>query len=259
MKTNSSLLFVVCLFYQISVGQTPVERMLRGKIRVDSTHASGISILNLSTYKTTTTNQDGEFVIMVRINDVLVFTAVNVETTKRVIKQEDFILDVIHLEMKSKATALKAVIINSNTINAVSERIVAKEPKKYTVAERRLRTAGDFKPIMLLNLLGGVMPLDPLINKINGRTKRLKKLVVVEKKEKYIKMISEWYEQEYFTTQLGLPAEYVSGFKYYLVENEFFVKILESKDQEKITFYLVGLAQEYNNLLKSESQIDRNK
>ncbi len=103
------------------------------------------------------------------------------------------------------------------------------------------------------------MPLDPLINKINGRTKRLKKLVVVEKKGKYIKMISEWYERDYFTTQLGISAEYVSGFKYYLVENEFFVKILESKDQEKITFYLVGLAQDYNNLLKSEIQTNRNK
>lgn len=259
MKINSSLLLVLCLVYQISIGQTPAERMLRGTIRVDATHANGISILNLSTDKSTTTNQDGEFGIMVRINDVLVFTAVNVETTKRVVKQEDFMLGLIHVEMKGKATPLKAVIINSNAINAVSERIVAKEPKKYTVAERRLRTAGDFKPIMLLGLLGGVMPLDPIINKINGRTKRLKKLVFVEKKEKYIKMISEWYEHDYFTTQLGLPAEYVSGFKYYLVENEFFVKILESKDQEKITFYLVGLAQDYNNLLKSEGQIDRNK
>jgi hypothetical protein len=35
---------------------------------------------------------------------------------------------------------------------------------------------------MLLGLLGGSMPLDPLINKINGRTKRLKKLVVLEAK-----------------------------------------------------------------------------
>ena len=252
MKTKSSFLLVFCLVYHISVGQTPVERMLRGKIRVDSTHSNGISILNLGTDKFTTTNQDGEFVIMVRINDVLVFTAVNVETTKRVIKQEDFVLDVVHVEMKVKATALKAVIINANAINAVSERIVLKEPKKYTVAERRLRTAGDFKPIMLLGLLGGVMPLDPIINKINGRTKRLKKLVVVEKKEKYIKMISEWYEHNYFTTQLGISSEYVSGFKYYLVENDFFVKILESKDQEKITFYMVGLAQEYNNLVKND-------
>ncbi len=153
-KTNSSLLLVLCLVYQISFGQTPAARMLLGKIRVDSPHASGISILNLSTNKTTNANQDGEFVIMVRINDVLVFSALNVETTKRVIKQEDFMLDVVPVEMKVKATALKAVIINSNAINAISERIVAKEPKKYTVAERRLRTAGDFKPIMLLGIIG---------------------------------------------------------------------------------------------------------
>jgi hypothetical protein len=35
---------------------------------------------------------------------------------------------------------------------------------------------------------------DPIINKINGRTKRLKKLVFVEKKRSTLKMISEWYE-----------------------------------------------------------------
>jgi hypothetical protein len=45
--------------------------------------------------------------------------------------------------------------------------------------------------------------------------------------------------------------EYVSGFKYYL-RKWIFLKILESKDQEKY-FYLCGLAQDYNNLLKSES------
>lgn len=259
MKTNRILQVVLFLICQISFGQVPAERMLRGKIRVDFTDVSGINILNLNTDKTTVTNSEGEFVMMVRVTDVLVFTAVNLETTRLVIKQEDLILDVLNVEMRVKATALKEVVINANVFNAVSERILTKEPKKYTVAERRLRTAGDFKPIMLLNIIGGGMPLDPLINKINGRTKRLKKLVVVEKKEKYIKIISEWYDQDYFITQLGIPADYVSGFKYYLVENESFVKILESKDQEKISFYMMGLAQEYNKLLKSKNQTEFNK
>jgi hypothetical protein len=34
---------------------------------------------------------------------------------------------------------------------------------------------------MLLGMIGGSMPLDPLINKINGRTKRLKKKVILER------------------------------------------------------------------------------
>jgi hypothetical protein len=36
------------------------------------------------------------------------------------------------------------------------------------------------------------MPLDPLINKINGRTKRLKKEVILEKKELNIKYLGSF-------------------------------------------------------------------
>lgn len=244
---------------QISFGQTPLVKLIHGKIRVDSVSVSGINILNLGNEKTVLTNNDGEFFILAKANDVLVFTAVNLETIRKVIKEEDLILDVLNLTMSTKATALKAVVINANSINVVSERILAKQPKKYTVAERRLRTAGDFKPIMLLGLLAGGMELDPLINKINGRTKRLKKLVVVEKKEKSIKIISELYDQDYFTIHLGITAEYVSGFKYYLVENEFFLKVLESRVMDKISFYMGVLSQEYGALLKNENKTNLKK
>ncbi len=254
MKTNSALIVMMYFVHQLSFAQTTRAKLLYGKIRVESNDLTGINIVNLNTDKGTVANGDGEFFIVTEVNDVLVFTAKHLESIRRVINQEDLSLDTVYVEMSPKATMLRPVVINSNEITALSERIFVKEPKKYAVAERRLRTAGDFKPIMLLNLLGGVMPLDPLINKINGRTKRLKKLVVLEKKEKSIKIISEWYEQNYFITQLGLPVEYISGFKYYLVENEFFLKVLESEDKEKISFYMVGLAQEYNKLLKSKSQ-----
>ena len=243
---------LICVACQISFGQTNVAKMVHGKIKVDAADSSGINILNTITNKSAVTNSDGEFDIIVRVKDVLIFTAVHLETTKRTIKEEDFILDVLNIEMKANATMLKAVVIKAEVINAVSAGILIKEAKKYTVAERRLQTAGDFKPIMLLNLLGGGMQLDPLINKINGRTKRLKKLVVLEKKDRSIKMISELYAQDYFLNQLKIPAEYVSGFKYYLVENGSFLKVLESKDEDKISFHMISLAQEYNGLLKSE-------
>lgn len=259
MKTNSALIVMMSLVHQLSFAQTTPAKLLHGKIRIESNDLSGINIVNLNTDKTTVTNSDGEFFIVANTNDVLVFTAKHLESIRKVIKQEDLIFDIVNVEMSPKVTVLKPVVINSNAITALSERIVAKEPKKYTVAERRLRTAGDFKSIMLLGLLGGGMPFDPVINKINGRTKRLKKLVALEKKEKSIKIISEWYEQDYFTTQLGIPAAYVSGFKYYLVEHESFLKVLESQDKERISFYMVGLAEEYNKLLTNEIQNDISK
>jgi hypothetical protein len=63
------------------------------------------------------------------------------------------------------------------------------------------------------------MPLDPLINKINGRTKRLKKRSDFRKKELNIKYLGA-FEEGYFVKYLKIPSEYVEGFKYYAVENK---------------------------------------
>jgi hypothetical protein len=48
----------------------------------------------------------------------------------------------------------EVVIRRYNNINAVSLGIIPANQKSYTPAERKLRTAGDFKPIMLLGLIG---------------------------------------------------------------------------------------------------------
>lgn len=244
---------MLLLLCQISFGQTLDEKLLQGKIRVDSVGANGINILNLTNGKTTQTNNSGEFFILAKANDILVFTAVNLKKYRKTISFSDFELGKLSIILEPKLTELKEVIINKNEINALSLGIVIRDPVKYSPAERRLRTAGDFKPIELLQLLGGSMPMDPLINKINGRTKRLKKLVVLEKKENFIKLISELYNQEYFTVQLGIASDYVNGFKYFIVENENFLKVLESKNEERTSFFMVALAQEYKDILNNEN------
>ena len=243
---------MLLLLCQISFGQTLDEKLLQGKIRVDSVGVNGINILNLTNGKTTQTNNSGEFFILAKANDILVFTAINLKTYRKTISFTDFELGKLSMNLEPKITELKEVIVNKNEINALSLGVVTRDPVKYSPAERRLRTAGDFKPIELLQLLGGSMPLDPLINKINGRTKLLKKLVVLEKKENFIKLISELYNQEYFTVQLGIASDYVNGFKYFIVENENFLKVLESKNEERTSFFMVALAQEYKDILNIE-------
>jgi hypothetical protein len=53
--------------------------------------------------------------------------------------------------------------------------------KRYAHKRASFAEAGDFKAIMLLGFtFSRGMPLDPLINKINGRTKRLKRIGCIE-------------------------------------------------------------------------------
>lgn len=253
MKIISILTGMLLLLCQISLGQTLDEKLLQGKISVDSVGVNGINILNLTNGKATQTNSSGEFFILAKANDILVFTAVNLKKYRETISFSDFELGKLSIILEPKITELKEVIVNKNEINALSLGVVTRDAVKYSPAERRLRTAGEFKPIELLQLLGGSMPLDPLINKINGRTKRLKKLVILEKKENFIKLISELYSQEFFTVQLGIANDYVNGFKCFIVENENFLKVLESKNEERTSFFMVALAQEYKDILNNEN------
>ena len=249
-RTFSILLF---LFSQINYGQGINDKVIQGKITVDSVSVYGINVLNLMNQKTAVANIDGVFFVLAKAKDILVFTSSNIETNTRIIGSADIEVGVLSIKMRPRTIKLKEVIVNKNEFSVLSLGIVNKEPTRYSSAERKLKTAGDFKPIMLLGLLGGGMELDPLINKINGRTKRLKKLVVLERKEINIKLISELYDNEYFTSILSVPIEYVAGFKYYLVENESFVKILENKNKIEISFYMIPLDAEFKILLNTKN------
>lgn len=245
LKVNNTVILVLLLVTKVTYCQDHVEKSLYGIIRADSLLTNGINVVNLSNKKTTVTNSKGEFSILARVNDDLVLSGLDFEEKKIKIDLSAYENAVLSIIMFPLTTKLKEVIVKNNRFNVLSLGIVSKAPVKYTVAERRLKTAGDFKPIMLLNIIGGGMPLDPLINKINGRTKRLKRLIVLEKKESDIKLISELYDDKYFVDNLNIPNENVTGFKFYIVENENFIKILDSKNEPQISFCLTILAEEF--------------
>lgn len=122
--------------------------------------------------------------------------------------------------------------------NAVSLGILKKEIKPLTINERRFYTAGDFKPIHLLSLLGGSLEVDPIINAISGRTKRLKRYIQMEKKESNITFLEDHFMQ-YMTENLNVEEEYLSRFITYLIENEKLQDLIDRRDLGELHF-LIG-------------------
>ena len=155
------------------------------KISVASGNVEGVTIVNLVNEKSTISDSNGEFYILAKAQDLLVFSSVNLEYHRKIIEQEDLKSELIIIKMISKTTELKEVIVNNNPeLNAVSLGISPKGIKHRTPMERKLYTAGDFKPIHLLGILGGSLAVDPILNAINGRTAMIKKEIEVEKKER---------------------------------------------------------------------------
>ena len=255
MKTNNTLLILFLFSAQITFGQISVSKEIQGQIFEQSTSVEGVNIINNTTQVTAVSDVNGLFSIAVKEGDVLVFSAVNLNPYKHRITNEDLKSNSLQIKMTVKEMELKEVIVNENSnITAENLGIIPEGQKKYTPAERKLATAGDFKPVHLLGLLGGSMQIDPLINKINGRTKKMKELIEVEKKENNIIQLGYLFEDAYFIDYLKIPSEHINGFKFYLVENEQAASLLEEKDKTKLTFLMSEMALKYNEILSGENK-----
>lgn len=254
MKNRASF-FILLLITQFIFAQSDGEKRISFRIVLDSVPIENVNILNLRSEKTTVSDNKGVFSMLVKLGDVLVVSAVNLETIRKTIVEKEMQSEGIIIKMALKTNNLKEVIINENrSINAVSLGILPKEAKKYTPAERKLRTAGDFKPIDLLGILGGALAVDPILNAINGRTKRLKKEVVIEKNEKLLSKLEDYYKEDYYTEVLKIPQEYIKGFQYYLIEDADFVNALNAKNKTLTLFLAKKLASDYIEIIHQEQK-----
>lgn len=210
--------------------------------------------MNLVSEQVVQTNAQGEFAIMAKEDDLLVFSHLNYEYKRRLIDSDDIKKGAITVKLIYKPTELDEVVILRD-INPEDLGLVPKGQKKYTVAERRLKQAGEFKPEMWVGMVAGLsIPVDPIINAITGRTKMLKKDVKTEKKERFLAKISGMYETGYFTDTLKIPADYVNGFLYYIVEDANFTSALETGKKPSIDLEITQLAQKYNELIALETK-----
>ena len=226
----------------MTFGQIVGEKLIHGKIVVESGNVGGVTIINLVNEKTTVSDGNGDFFILAKADDLLVFSSINLEYYRRIIEDEDLKAEVLTIKMTAKITELEEVIVNKHPeINAVSLGISAKGIKQYTPAERKLYTANS-------------TPVDALLNLMSGRTAMLKKGIEVEKKEHLLAKIDSLFEDDYYTNTLKIPTDYIRGFQYYCVDDEKFAASLRSKNKTMAMFLIVPLAEKYNEIIACENE-----
>ena len=230
-----------CCFASLVWGQKSPEKVLRLQVLVDTVAVEKVNVLNLRNNKMVATDKKGSCTIAVKLGDILVITAVNLETRRHEITAEEFDSAAAIQKMSYRITPLEEVNVNENAnVNETSLGIVAANQKKYTPATRKLRTAQT-----------GF--LDPLLNKMSGRTSDLKKQVTIEQKEKLLLKLDGLYEEKYYTDVLKIAPDAIPGFQYYLIDDPEFARALKDKNKTLTMFYVKRLALNYNEILLRES------
>lgn len=221
---------------------------MQGKITNKNSEVEGIYILNKTNNTSTITNQKGDFEINVMFNDTLVFSALQYEIKFVVITEKVLKNEYLEVTLDEKINELAPVTVTpynlsgnlardlqnnpaENVINAVSLGLPNATVKKKDHMHRMLYTASSG-------------PLSLLINTLNGKIKKIKKLIKLQKKEVKIEATKELFEIEFYVKDLKIPEDYIDRFMYFCATDPSF-ETIESENPLSILEYLKAKSNDF--------------
>jgi hypothetical protein len=117
------LLALFLLVHQFSYSQT--EKLLKGVVTSDNLLLQNVEVINKTSKKSTTTNDRGEFLIQVKVNDSLLFYAKDFNWKRLKVSKEQIKLNNLQVVMFKKAEELDEVIV------AKKQNLKLSKDKKY--------------------------------------------------------------------------------------------------------------------------------
>ncbi len=238
LNINKLLITIVLLIIPISIFSQ--AETVNGKITFNDIELESVTIKNLSSRENTISNKNGLFSLKATIGDTLHFSYIGMKNLERFITQNDLESENLTIQMFEETVVLEGVeVVEYSSINSLSLGIISEEKKEFSQYERRLATAGDFKAIHLLSLLDGSLDLDPIINKISGRTKRMKYAIELEKKQNRIIFLEENYSA-YLLDKLKIENGELQLFYTHIIEDENIDEMIENHQHDKFAFFLIN-------------------
>ncbi|WP_281989610.1 carboxypeptidase-like regulatory domain-containing protein [Aquimarina aggregata] len=222
---------------------------------------SDILVVNINSKKSTITDIKGFFSIEVKLQDTLQFSAVSYRKKEIVITDEILNQKKIQVDLEEKIVNLDEVVILPHNLTGT----VAHDIKKFdtnpvitstslglpkanikvkTKNERLLFEADDGKLIKFYGVAATVN-VTKLLNKISGRTKKLKNRVLLDKHIKIENEIDNLFSKQVLSEALGIPQTNIADFLDFCVNHPDFSKLPETIDALKVLKYFKSKSYEY--------------
>ena len=249
MSLKKALLFVFSiLFIATCFSQEDARKILRGKVLYRNSNVPNENVINTTSERATITNDNGEFAIRVKLDDELVFTSVNYQIEIVKITQEILDRNRLVVEVNEKVTELDEVVISPENQRRFLE-LQNEEFKQFDYETDQstevVNIADDPK---LTNLQDG-------LNFVNI----FKALFLSRQKDdqersplKLSDVLRQVYEDEFFVTDLNLPADKIDDFLLFC-DTQMPPQSLMKKDNEfQLIDFLVSQSEIYLEQLNAE-------
>lgn len=263
-KTKILLLVLVGVLSNVKA-QTVV---LSGNVIADD-DVEGIHILNLSNNNNTVTNERGSFEITASLNDTIVISAIMYEPIRMLVTAKHINDKYIAVKLDKKINLLDEVLIgkiltgsldsdidnnDTSTINLQQLGIPGYYGRQLTQPERRLHDADHGTYISSFDGgpfgLGLGINVHKILNKVSGRTKKLKHLVVLDTEKSYIEKLKSQFGEQIFENQ-NLTEGQKNEFFFYCADDPEFINLMKTQGDLAVVNFLYLKLESFNNILKS--------
>lgn len=183
------------------------SKTISGKV-IASSDVFGVHIMNTTASKFTITNEDGSFEIPAQLYDTISVSALQYKPKEYIVTDIIMQSGQMNINLDDKVNVLDEVLVGkiltgdlmSDIENSDAKRevnfydlgIPGYTGRRKTLSERRLYEAKTG---------GGIVPLNPLLNWLSGRTKQLKEQIKREEKDKSLDVVIENYSDMLFESE----------------------------------------------------------
>lgn len=243
MKKN--LLLVIVLFISfVGWSQDNDRVILRGKVLYRDVSVPNENVINATSEKATITNAQGEYQILVKIGDELVFSALNfklevVKITADILKRNRLVI-----EVKEKITQLEEVVVTPED----QERFLQMQSKKLEEKfEYEIDRGTKVENIAMSRSDRGI-----LYDGLNfvGLFKALLKTpdtekIIERKPLKISDVMRQVYDDDFFMLDLNLPKDKINEFLYYCDARMPKQSLLKKENEFELIDFLVTHSQRF--------------
>ena len=246
MNIKKLFFVLVTLFSSLSFGQNDYRTWIKGKVLYKNVNVEGANVINNTSQIATTTNNEGEFEIEVKLNDKILFSSVQYQIREIIITKEILQRNRIVIDVNEKVTALDEVVITPEN----REKFLDLKEEEF----KRFDYTSD-KSTRVVNVINEQGKLRDGLNFIN-----LYKLIAntINKKSNEESstfnynpsdLIREVYDDVFFIKSLGIRKDKINEFLIYCDDN-FPSKILLKKDKEfELIDFLVKQSKKFNKIV----------
>lgn len=209
---TKKLLFLVTIFTVLNgFSQDADRRPLMGSVIYMNVAVPNENVINSTSERATITNDNGQFIINVKVGDQLVFTAVNYNIKVVTITEEILANNRLVVEVNEKVTELDEVVITPEQ----QERFLKLKNEEFKKYEYEIDRGTEVENISLSQSERGMQDGLNFVNIFRAIFKSQNETEEAVPKLKVSDVLRQVYDDSFFVVDLQIPQDRIDEFLFY--------------------------------------------